>query len=198
MSDRNDAKNGEYKNQDEESCTNGEKINTDGRVPYDWQSNYPEEARKEMRFEASYVAIVLFISVAGLILLLLGFLQGESAETSTLSNERFQTLESILVYFFSGLLGGTVYGMKYFYRVVARGYWSQDRRYWRLFSPWISSCVAFVVGCMVTSGFIKSVEAQSTLTSICIGFVAGYFADDAVGKMSEVAKALFGTSSNAK
>ncbi len=198
MTNRNDSKDDEYQNQGEGSCTNREQINTDGRAPYDWQSNYPEDARKEMRFEAAYVAIVLIISVAGLIFLLLGVLQGECAENSTLSNESVLVLQSILVYFFSGLLGGTVYGMKYFYRVVARGYWSQDRRYWRLFSPWISSCVALVVGCMATSGFIKSVEALSTLTSICVGFVAGYFADDAVSKMSEVAKALFGTSSNAK
>ena len=30
---------------------------------------------------------------------------------------------------------------------------------------------------------------------ICVGFITGYFADDAVGKMSEVATALFGSGS---
>lgn len=36
---------------------------------------------------------------------------------------------------------------------------------------------------------------QSFATEICVGFITGYFADDAVGKMSEVATALFGSGS---
>ena len=81
------------------------------------------------------------------------------------------------------------------YRVVSRGYWSQDRKYWRFFSPWISACVAFVVGCMVLSGYINATQAQSFAAEICVGFITGYFADEAVGKMSEVATALFGSNS---
>lgn len=182
----------------EEICTNGEKINTDGRKPYDWESHYPKEARQQMKYEGIYIAIVLAISIFALAMLIKGCLWTVSAENSTLNEERLLTFESLLIYFFSGLLGGTVYGMKYFYRVVARGFWSLDRRFWRIFSPWISACIALVVGCMMTSGIISSVETQSILTSICIGFVAGYFADDAVSKMSEVAKALFGTSNGTK
>ena len=33
------------------------------------------------------------------------------------------------------------------------------------------------------------------LCKICVGFITGYFADEAVGKMSEVATALFGSNS---
>lgn len=205
MSDisKTEAKEAETQNQEPESsseqtCTNGEKINTDGRKPYDWESRYPIEAQQKMKFDAGYIATVLIISIIALVMLLRGCLWTAYVENSNLDEERLLTFESLLIYFFSGLLGGTVYGMKYFYRVVARGFWSLDRRYWRIFSPWISACIALVVGCMMTSGFITSVETQSILASICIGFVAGYFADDAVSKMSEVAKALFGTSSGTK
>lgn len=92
------------------------------------------------------------------------------------------------------LIDGVV-DFKYFYRVVSRGYWSQDRKYWRFFSPWISACVAFVVGCMVLSGYINATQTQSFAAEICVGFITGYFADEAVGKMSEVATALFGSNS---
>ena len=61
------------------------------------------------------------------------------------------------------------------------------------FSPWISACIAFVVGCMVLSGYINAAQSPSFATEICVGFITGYFADDAVGKMSEVATALFGS-----
>ena len=182
----------------EEICTNGEKINTDGRKPYDWESHYPKEARSQMKYDAIYIAAVLIVSITALVMLLKGCLWAARTENTALDEERLLTFESLSIYFSSGVLGGTVYGMKYFYRVVARGFWSLDRRYWRIFSPWISGCIALVVGCMMISGIVSSVETHSVLTSICIGFVAGYFADDAVSKMSEVAKALFGTSSGAK
>ena len=57
------------------------------------------------------------------------------------------------------------------------------------------ACVAFVVGCMVLSGYINATQTQSFAAEICVGFITGYFADEAVGKMSEVATALFGSNS---
>ena len=48
-------------NPSEQTCTNGEKINTDGRQPYDWESRYPKEAQQKMRVDAIYIAIVLII-----------------------------------------------------------------------------------------------------------------------------------------
>ena len=194
MDDKNDIKGNKYTEKAVDTITEREKINTDGRNQYDWESHYPSQARKEMLYEAIYIAIVLVVSLLGLFLSWCNIFNAECV----LDSEKRLTVETVLIYLFAGLLGGTVYGIKYFYRVVARGYWSQDRRYWRIFSPWISSCVALIVGCMVISGFINSVDVPSNLASICIGFVAGYFADDAVSKMSEVAKALFGTSSKTK
>lgn len=169
-------------------------VNTDGRKPYEWESKYPKEARDEMLGEAIYIGIVLFLSLLGLFLNWCGAFSCGLEEDPT----RVAAFEGIVLYFFSGLMGGTIFGIKYFYRVVARGYWTQDRKYWRVFSPWISACVALVVGCMVVSGYINAAQTPSTAAGICVGFIAGYFADEAVGKMSEVAIALFGSSNKAK
>ncbi|MBP3524272.1 MAG: hypothetical protein J6M56_11970 [Clostridia bacterium] len=170
------------------------KVNTDGRKPYEWQSKYPKEARNEMLWEAIYIGAVLVVSFLGL------FLNWSGVFSCFLKVDptRVIAFEGILLYFLSGLMGGTIFGIKYFYRVVARGYWTQDRKYWRVFSPWISACVALVVGCMIVSGYINATQTPSTATGVCVGFISGYFADEAVGKMSEVATALFGSSSKVK
>lgn len=169
-------------------------VNTDGRKPYEWKSKYPKEARDEMLGEAIYIGIVLALSLLGLYLNWCGVFSCHLEEEPT----RAIAFDGIVLYFFSGLMGGTIFGIKYFYRVVARGYWTQDRKYWRIFSPWISACVSLVVGCMVVSGYINAAQSPSTAAGLCVGFIAGYFADEAVGKMSEVATALFGSSSKAK
>lgn len=178
----------------EDSGAAEENLNTDGRKPYHWESGYPKEARTKIRREAIYVGGVLAISLLGLLFNWCSCF----SNIFGLEGERLLSFEGIMYYFFSGLLGGTIFGIKYFYRVVARGYWSQDRIYWRVYSPWISACIAVIVGCMVISGFINAAKSPSAATGICVGFVAGYFADQAVGKMSEVATALFGNSSHSK
>ena len=169
-------------------------VNTDGRKQYDWESKYPECAQKEMKKEAIYIAIILIIAFS-LLIFIVGGLIDKVGNLIGLESKKTASLEGVIIYFFSGLLGGTIFGLKYFYRVVSRGYWSQDRKYWRIFSPWISACVAFVVGCMVLSGYINATQTQSFAAEICVGFITGYFADEAVGKMSEVATALFGSNS---
>lgn len=169
-------------------------VNTDGRKQYDWESKYPECAQKEMKKEAIYIAIILIIAFS-LLIFIVGGLIDKVGNLIGLDAKKTASLEGVIIYFFSGLLGGTIFGLKYFYRVVSRGYWSQDRKYWRFFSPWISACVAFVVGCMVLSGYINATQTQSFAAEICVGFITGYFADEAVGKMSEVATALFGSNS---
>lgn len=169
-------------------------VNTDGRKQYDSESKYPECAQKEMKKEAIYIAIILIIAFS-LLIFIVGGLIDKVGNLIGLEAKKTASLEGVIIYFFSGLLGGTIFGLKYFYRVVSRGYWSQDRKYWRFFSPWISACVAFVVGCMVLSGYINATQTQSFAAEICVGFITGYFADEAVGKMSEVATALFGSNS---
>lgn len=140
-------------------------VNTDGRNQYDWESRYPENARKEMKSEAIYIGIILFVSFVLLICIWCGLI-GRIGGHIGLESKIVTSLEGIILYFFSGLMGGTIFGLKYFYRVVARGYWSQDRKYWRIFSPWISACIAYVsITRRKSRGVSKKVFSISSVNS---------------------------------
>src|SRR3546814_13356778 len=96
--------------------------------------------------------------------------------------------------FFSGVLGGTLFGLKYLYKVVARGWWNEDRELWRFFSPLLAGGLAFAVGALADAGLFgfKVGENQSAASFVSLGFIAGYFADSASRKMQEIADILFG------
>jgi len=163
-------------------------LNTDNREPFDWESKYPPVARKEMMCESVYIGLIFLLSFAIIGCNYLGVF------SSFLGLEKLRSVKfEYIVYFSSsGMLGGIVFGMKYFYRVVARGYWTQDRRYWRILSPFISMSVAFIIGSMSCAGILISHNSLSNAWAIAFGFFAGYFADEAVGKMYEMATLLFG------
>jgi hypothetical protein len=172
----------------DESTKTSNNVNTDGREPFDWASKYPPEARKEMRFECGYVLILFVLAFT---LISLNFF-GALYPLFDLDDCQVAQFKYMVYFSSAGLLGGTVFGMKYFYRVVARGYWTQDRRYWRLLSPFISLGIAFIVSAMVSASLLSASNASTNYWAIAFGFFSGYFADEAVGKMYEIATLLFG------
>ena len=93
-------------------------VNTDGRKQYDWESKYPECAQKEMKKEAIYIAIILIIAFS-LLIFIVGGLIDKVGNLIGLEAKKTASLEGVIIYFFSGLLGGTIFGLKYFYRVVS-------------------------------------------------------------------------------
>ena len=111
-----------------------------------------------------------------------------------LTDDEGVTFNKYMYYVSSGFLGGVVFGMKYLYRVIARGFWHQDRKAWRMMSPFIALAVSFVVGVLVEASMIVAEKPSLTPTIISIGFLSGYFADEAVGKMYEIASVIFGKS----
>lgn len=163
-------------------------INKDGRSPYEWDTKYPPEAIKMIIQDTVYVSII-FLSALGASFICAS---GVLATDWQLNESTCKYLQ----YAFPGLLGGITFGMKYLYRTVARGYWHRDRRVWRVLSPWIALSVSFAIGIMVEAGLFSSstgelptyVEAKR----VGIGFLSGYFADQAVGKMCDLADVLFG------
>jgi len=174
-----------------------EQLNTDTRKPYDWKSRWCGESSKKIREESIIIGIVLFLSVALTILVWRG--TAFDIIGYKCSGCLRRSFDSFAYLFLGGLLGGTLYGLKYLYKVVARGYWHMDRRLWRIFSPWLSACVALAFGLLFDSGIIGlsfSVDTASGYFSI--GFLTGYFADRAIAKMSEVAETLFGPSESKK
>ena len=167
---------------------------TDGRMPYEWISCYEPEAKKEIRLELAYLIFVLFCSYA----LIFGIWMECFKTILPFTPGQILTLKKYSYYALSGLLGGVSFGIKYLYRCVARGYWHQDRRIWRIMSPIIAMTVAFIVGTMIDASFMTTNVEISGAACISIGFLSGYFADQAVGKMYEVAQVLFGKSATSK
>ena len=167
--------------------TNGVDDQTDGREKYDWVTHYPE-AQKDIKFERLYLMALFVISLVAIFAIWKGWI----FIIGTFSPEQMHLLKKYSYYAASGLFGGVIFSMKYFYRVVARGRWHLDRREWRLLSPYIAMGIALVVGWMIDASFVKNKNPLTTPAIVSIGFMAGYFADEAVGKMYEIATAIFG------
>jgi len=160
----------------------------DGRTAFEWDSKYDDKARKRMAKEAIYIAAVFILSF---VLLFLNY-RGVLSRWLSRDEETLLTIEYIAYFSIAGLLGGNVFGIKFFYRAVARGSWHMDRIYWRIFSPFVSMAVALIVGVMISTGILAVHNDTTNLWAIAFGFFAGYFADEAVGKMYDIATLLFG------
>jgi hypothetical protein len=167
---------------------------TDGRMRYDWRSCYEPMARKEIRCESAWLFLMFIVSFILIYLSWVGWI----GPALSLPPKQCDTIRKYALFAASGMLGGVVFGMKYFYRVVARGAWHQDRRMWRLLSPLIAMAIAFIIGAMIDASFITTRNSISSAAIVTIGFLSGYFADEAVGKMYEIASVIFGRSSFTK
>lgn len=169
------------------SSSESSSINTDEREKWDWESRYPDEVHTKLKWELGYLIFLIFVALLVIFLNWLGVFTGglEAPCEKT-------TLTTYIYYLASGLLGGVTFSGKYLYRVVGRGYWNQDRWVWRTLSPLLSMVIGFVIGAMVECGVMDSLVTSSGARSVVIGFLAGYFADKAVGFMCDIADVLFG------
>lgn len=167
-------------------------LNTDERPKGSWESRYPPKARVSIRVDACYVAMVLLLTLVAVLLIWKGsafqLLAGDCATCSK------KTFNRYAYFYLGGQLGGTLFGLKYLYNVVARGWWNIDRRLWRLFTPFLSGGLALAVAALTDSGLLGlTTKAGSGSTYFSLGFIAGYFADSALRKMKEIADTVFGS-----
>ena len=162
---------------------------TDGRTRYDWKSKY-SDCQSQIWREA---AIVAAINVLALLLLWVVW-NGWLAERTGLPSFKNPTFKRYGYFFLGGVLGGTLFGIKYLYHVVARGFWHQDRRLWRFLSPLLAGTLALVTGALVDAGLLGlSLNSAKGASYLSIGFITGYFSDKALAKMAEIADVIFGT-----
>jgi hypothetical protein len=166
-------------------------INTDSRPPLSWKSRYNREALWQISIDATYIAIILVVSMVSLFLTWRGTAFEILADgCSTCSRETF---DKYAYFYLGGFFGGVLFGVKYLYKVVARCYWNIDRRLWRIFSPFLSGGLALVIGALIDSGVLGlTIRIESAAAYFSYGFIAGYFADRAIDKMQEVAETVFG------
>lgn len=165
-------------------------VNTDQRGKYDWESKWCDDSNRKIMQEAIWMGFLFFGCLALLILTWRGTTFNIIAyDCADCSNA---VIEKYLYIFIGGLFGGTIFGLKYLYKVVARGYWHLDRRLWRAFSPLLSAGTALAFGVLFDSGIIGlQINTDSASGYFAIGFLTGYFADSAIAKMQEVAETLF-------
>ena len=65
-------------------------------------------------------------------------------------------------------------------------------------TPFIALTIAFIVGAMIDASLMVPQVQISGAAFVSIGFLSGYFADQAVGKMYEIASVIFGKSATLK
>lgn len=167
-------------------------VNTDGRDIGQWESKYPPEACSEIRFDA-FIAGGIFA-----ITLLIIFLTWRGTMFALLAQDCTQcsapAFYRYMYFTLGGLLGGSLFGIKYLYKVVARNRWSIDRRLWRIFSPLVSGGLALVIAALTDSGILGlTTKTTGGASYFSLGFIAGYFADSALAKMQEIAETVFGS-----
>ena len=183
---------------------------TDGRSLWDWRSKYPDDARREIKFEALVLIFsLLMVSIlAGLFLGLANYTlhlplggptvsqigdAGRASSPGLVLNIDFR----LLALFFSGSVGGVTFSIKWLVHSTARGSWHVDRRYWRLMIPFLGGVYAIVVLTLFDAGFIGGAQAFAESRPISIAatfaFLVGYFSDGVSGLLSNVANAVFGT-----
>ena len=179
------------------SVSSEDHLNTDDRGLYVWESGYPEPARKEIRFDAWIVGTVMAATLVLLLLTWRGDLYGWlAAGCETCQRSQF---DRYAYFYLGGQLGGILFGVKYLYKVVARGRWSVDRRLWRFFSPFLSGGLALAIAALTESGVLGLTTRSSGGSAFfSIGFIAGYFADNALAKMQEIAETVFGSPEHRK
>lgn len=167
-----------------------QELPTDGREKYDWETRYKigtdgKDPAKRMRGEAIYLLALMFVAFACIIVNYKnGFVYILNVEGADA-----EALKRIVYCLCAGLLGGITFSIKIFYRAVARGEWNYDRRYWRLFAPVISLSVTTLVAAFMIDDIMNS----KVYVAYTLGYFAGYFSENAVGKMYDVAVVLFST-----
>jgi len=162
---------------------------SDGRQEGDYKTKYPPEVIKRQRCEALYIIGLMFVAFAIIVFAFISYNLSSASSNSAylgLRGESFSVFVKMIYCTFAGLLGGATYDMKCLYRAIASRKWNEDRAFWRFLSPLVSIALAFVMGAIFSDQIINS-----GFFAISLGFFSGYFSDEAVGKMYDVALVLF-------
>jgi hypothetical protein len=101
----------------------------------------------------------------------------------------------------AGVIAGLLHSLKWFYRTVGDGEWELDRAWWRYLNPLVSGVMGVSIYIVLRSGLDKGqtgVPAKDALVAYSIGFLTGLFADNAMGKLRDIAHVLFGPAGPSK
>jgi hypothetical protein len=165
---------------------------TDGRAVGEYLSRYENRiARRGIAFEAVYVGALLILAPICMVVVFFQWIRFDLPTT------RYEVFAHYSYAWLGGMLGGTLFSVKWLYHSVAHGTWHQDRRLWRLFTPHLSAGLAFSVVVLMESGILAIFDAKTLADAravVGMTFLVGYFSDSVVAKLAEIARNLFGDS----
>lgn len=173
---------------------------TDGRTPGEFFSRYPLSAWLQIGVEFSFLIGVLITVSYGL--LRIGAVVSASPQPSTHQlplgliypqDRRFLLWVSVAL---SGSAGGTAFALKWLYHSVAKWSWNRDRILWRFIVPALSGTFAVFVAFMVTARIVPFLDAKAFdnfYRSLGAGFFLGYFSDNVLAALQNLAVRWFGT-----
>jgi len=164
---------------------------TDGRSVGNWKSRYTDaEAQHAIRWEKRYLLIIFGCSLILPVFLIVGLKIFHNYITIdlTVANK----------YFFAwagGTLGGTMFTAKWLVHSIAKFNWNIDRQIWRVLTPHLSAALALIFIVLINSGMLNIADPKTLSIHKCygIGFLVGYFSDNAIGKLTELAQVFFGS-----
>ncbi len=162
--------------------------NDDGRKRGEWQPRYPRKVWYSVLIEGTYLVAVFCLCI---VCLFYTWTDGFSSVLGVYGPKSL-ALNRYLFYLFGGVLGGVLFGMKWLYHSVARGYWNFDRKLWLYLVPVLSGGFAFASSFVIESGLSRIPTSGREAEYVAVGFLIGYFSDKAVAKLSEVADIVFG------
>lgn len=167
---------------------------TDSRVPWDWSSRYPSEARSQINLEAWILGGLLLLTLLGASLCL--GIRDDGTHAFSLGSVDVHVSFRLIAIFLTGCVGGSTFSIKWLIHSVAKGKWHLDRRYWRLLVPLIGGVYACVVMTLFGAGLFAA-PANAGVSALpgtaALAFLVGYFSDGVSGLLSNVANAVFGT-----
>ena len=162
---------------------------TDARLPGQWRSRYEASAWKWILAEGVNLVLFLVVVVCSLVIIWLR----HPAAWWQLSPQQSETFTVYAYAWLGGTLGGLLFAMKWLYHSVAKRLWHLDRALWRYLTPIISGGLAFATVAIFNS-LLGSDQGpmMSGPKTIAIGFLVGFFSDNAVAKLAEVAETVLG------
>ncbi|WP_298257562.1 hypothetical protein [uncultured Litoreibacter sp.] len=176
----------------------------DDRCPWDWKTKYPYRVWFQISIELIWTLSIL---VFALLILFDGALVRATDCLNTCQNQTHYASEIFgvsirseavnwIALFAAGMIGGALFVLKWLYHSVAKGRWHQDRLLWRLIVPINSAVVSLFTGFIFASGvipFLKGEAFDDLYTLLGFGFIFGYFSDNILAALQNIAQNIFGT-----
>ena len=158
------------------------KIERASGLRFDPATKYDQKMAKQQRFEGWALSTAL-VALVGLVFLLL--------------RVSVAWWSCVMLAGIGGIIGGLLHSLKWFYRTIGSGEWQWDKLWWRFLNPIVSGVMGFSIFIVFRSGIQKGVPVESeggkeALIAYSVGFLTGLFADNAMGKLRDIAYVFFG------